>query len=444
MTFVQSEGIVIEDFESIAGWTVNSGSIALSSKCWMGESSLRLTTSSNIAVATENVNLDLSSMNNLIFCVAFDDVSKVNYIELYFSNDSNFFNCKYIRFTHTTDWLSPFMYAVTDFNEFVVGKDYFNTIGAGSWSNPITKIRIRCLATAGNDISAYFDALCKNYTARPKCIISFDDAYATVLDAQTIMDGNSQKGVAFIVTTNIGAAGCLTLANCTTLYNDGWDISNHCKTHDHLNSDAQNTMEIAVNMGAEYLMENGFTKSARFFAYPYGEYQDNVLKEVKSGHKIGRTTGTDQYATHRKVHLDGSFRDVTFSCFYVSKNVSVATVESRIDQTIQQNGLIVLLFHKFNDAPVQDYEYKKADFQTISNYLASKSADIDVITFYDYYTNLEPSLPANLLLYLPLDDGNAEMATGVTDYAKFKDYSGNHTDGNVGAAVTGKSGNLSY
>jgi peptidoglycan/xylan/chitin deacetylase (PgdA/CDA1 family) len=390
---VFSEGKLFEDFENITDWRtdgVGASQEADTSNVIHGNQSLKLTgTNGNIAFTTKPTNLDLSDATNIIFWAYVHNKTALNAISLYISP--------------TADWSSFFVrgipaYAlVNGWNHIVIAKPQFSVVGEASWSSPIVLLRVRVRPNEGMNTSASFDDCRHSYEARPKAIIAFDDGWSNILNVKPIMDKNEQVGTVFAIAgaeTGFtiagyeGASNYLTLSELRMLYEAGWDISNHGYNHRNLASLSQKDLEYEVNAAYDWLVANGFVRSAYLFAYPYGSYNDTVIDVVREHHTLGRTL---MYGTYQP-HLSHFNSDIQYKLktFLITNTTSVQTIKNRIDWAILQNGLIILTFHQIVDEnAIYETQYLTSQFEEVSNYLKSRESDIDVVTLsrlYELYT----------------------------------------------------------
>lgn len=386
--FIKSQGTLLEGFETFADWTLTGGGCSLSADSTHkkeGIQSLRVNSVNGVqANAIKTISEDFSAVTNFVIWVYVDD-------DIDLSNLSFTSFC----FSSTADWSKNFHININSdhhkhgWNRFVVHKAAFTNIGEESWDNTMIRMRVRCEAQAGKNVSVCFDDLRYDHSATPgigpTCILCFDDNSESVYTkAYPIMAANTQFGVAFIITDNVGIGGRMTKAQMTTLQSAGWDISNHSKTHYYLSDITQVAMENQIDGGYDWLVNNGFINGARFFAYPYGDYNQAVINKVKERHRIARSTIKGAYQPHFEM-LDNDI-DLLVKARQVTASDSPATVQGWIDDTIVQQGLLVLLFHIIVDSGATgELEYNKADFETIADYLLSKSAQIGVRTLSKYY-----------------------------------------------------------
>lgn len=386
---VFSEGELFEDFEHIHEWRADGvGALqeADTSNVIQGNQSLKLTgTNGNIAFTTKTANLDLSDATNIIFWVYVHNKTTLNAISLYLSS--------------TADWSSffvrriPFYALVNGWNHILIAKPQFSVVGEASWNSPIVLLRVRVRPNEGMNAGASFDDCRHSYQARAKAIIAFDDGWSNILNVKPIMDKNEQVGTVFTIAgagTGFTIAGYegsgayLTVSQLQILYEAGWDISNHGYNHRDLSFLSPEDLEYEVNMAYDWLVANGFVRSAHLFAYPYGSYNNTVIDVVRERHSLGRTL---VYGTYQP-HLSNFDYDIQYKLktFLVTNTTSVQAIKNRIDSAILQNGLVILTFHQIvDDNAVYSTQYLTSQFEEVSDYLKSREADIDVITLSSLY-----------------------------------------------------------
>jgi hypothetical protein len=386
---VFSEGELFEDFENITDWRadgVGASQEADTSKVIQGNQSLKLTgTDGNIAFTTKTTNLDISEATNIIFWVYVHNKQSLNAIALYTSP--------------TADWSSyfvrriPYYTLAKGWNHIIIAKPQFSMVGEACWDSPIVLLRVRVRPNEGMNVSVSFDDCRHSYQARPKAIIAFDDGWSNILNAKPIMDENGQKGTVFVnpglengLSTAIyeGAGAYLTLTQLQMLYEAGWDISNHGYNHRDLSFLSMEELYYEVNAAYDWLVANGFVRSAHLFAYPYGGYNDTVIDVVREHHSLGRTIVSGNY----QPHLSNFDCDIQYKLktFIVINTMSVQDIKNRIDSAILQNGLVILSFHQIVDKnAIYETQYLTSQFEEVSDYLKSREADIDVITLSSLY-----------------------------------------------------------
>lgn len=376
---VENPGSLLEGFEVLGDWTIGGTGASQqvdSSYFMQGLQSLKVNaTGGNGAYSTKTVNYSLASASNFVVWVYVHDLANLYNVTFYLSSTSN--------------WSKYFIAMVSSlclksgWNRIILTKSQFTSSGGESWDNTMIRFRVRVNPNASVNASVSFDDFRHSMQARARCIITFDDGWESVyLKAKPIMDANSQRGVEFVITNLVGTSGRLNLSELNTLYSAGWDISNHTKDHINLTTLTESEVEAQVDDAYNWLRNNGFSRSAPIFTYPYGAYNDQVLAKVKVNHKLARSVILDAYQPNLEVL--GYNIEHLLKITNVTNITSVASVQSRIDTAIEQKGLLILLFHQIVDSGASaETQYLTSDFQAISNYLKTKAADIDVVTLSD-------------------------------------------------------------
>jgi len=181
----------------------------------------------------------------------------------------------------------------------------------------------------------------------------------------------------------------MNLTQLHELQNAGWDISSHTYNHNDnldpnktdyiltLNDEAQIS---ELNDSYTWLVNNNFQKTAGSIAYPFGSFDDRLINNVKNRYIFGRAT-VDGSAQPHFTSDDDSGR-------YVQRKITVhddtplQTIKDQLEDTINAKLLGIILFHSIeNSNPNNDDGiYLTSDFQRFSDYIKSRSADIDIIT----------------------------------------------------------------
>ncbi|MDI6800287.1 MAG: DUF2341 domain-containing protein [Actinomycetota bacterium] len=394
-SFMVNEGGIVEPFENGASWSpTGKGAIQTIDKINFkeGAASLKLTSRDGSHVySSKRIDVNLSSADNFMFWVYISERSKLSSIS--------------ISFTSTKNWSKDLTASVTStslksgWNRVILRRSDFTTSTGESWSNRMVSMRVRLRGAPSGSVSANFDDFRYNQKGRAKAIISFDDGYDDVKnEAFPIMEANGQKGVAFITSDYIDTVDHLTKADLLAMRDSGWDISNHTRSHQQLTKLSWAQMDDEINGCYDWLANNGFEASAKFFAYPYGLYNDRVIEKVKERHKLARSVIAGDSQAHL---LLGGGIDHLIKALNVTNKVKVATVKKSIDEAIAKGSPLIIFLHQIvDDKADKSTEYLTQDFKEVSDYLKARSKDIDVITFSDYYERLHADQQLSFELYL--------------------------------------------
>ncbi len=377
---VTMEGILVEGFEDLDDWTLIAGegaSMSIDTTHFLeGTNGLKIhTENGNIGVFEKDGTFDFSRGSNIFFSLYVDDVSKWEDFIIYLvvTPWSKYKCCK-------LTWLSD---RLPGWNRILISKNDFETEGDASWDDTFTRIRFNCVPMKDETVNVTIDALRTDYQGKPVCIITFDDGKSSVYDkAFPILNSNGQQAVAFVVPDLVGQLTTISKTQLDILQNAGWDISNHSKSHANLSKLNVEELEEEVNGAYQWLVDNGYEKGARFFAYPGGRWNEIVINKVKERHKLARS---GIYDARLQPHLSGlGEENYLITTMEVQNDVSVDMVKDYIDNAINQKGLLVLLLHAIVDENAKHGEYLSEDFKEISDYLKIKESDISVMTFSEY------------------------------------------------------------
>ena len=388
-----TDGGIISNMESLSEWIPGGTGVsaALDTINFIeGYSSIKLSTTSGPVYITKSLTADLSSVTQFSLWIYVNDIKMFDTAQVYFSSSSS----KYFKAVVGPSEVVP------GWNHLVMAKSQFTNYGGESWST-ITSVKIRLTARGAEACS--FDAFTYDMQARTKCILTFDDGSETAYTVvKPILDANSQKAVLFVNPYSIGDSGKLTLSQLNILYAEGWDISDHTYSHQDLNHLTAINLEQQVNGGYTWLVSHGFGQTAQFFAYPYGYGYDNatVVAKIKENHVLARSVIWDTW----QGPLSDSMGDSLYAlkCYGVKSTTTLDALKARIDLAIQQRGTCIFMFHSVSDTNPTSNPYctLTQQFQEFSDYMASKSADIEVCTLSSLYTSPPPPPPVTYAVAL--------------------------------------------
>src|SRR3972149_4512534 len=146
--------------------------------------------------------------------------------------------------------------------------------------------------------------------------INFDDGYVTTFTkAYPIMRELGLKGICYIIVNKIGKQNFMSQSQLQKLVIEGWQIGSHTLNHPDLTAISLDQAEYEIKNSKEALEELGYQVDS--FAYPFGRYNEDIIKIVKKYYKWARACykndGTQWTKTsHNLVH---DFKKIDF---YVS------------------------------------------------------------------------------------------------------------------------------
>lgn len=401
-SYETSQGTLVEGFEDIAQWTTSGTGVGISQNAGYSfntvresEKSISLTSSGSGTVEmVKDIGSaqDYSSSANFLIWLNPTTQTTITTINIYFSSVSNFAsNFKYsipqAGSTYNSLW--------PRWNRVLMPKDSFVNTGAEVWTT-IRYIKIEVIATDASTLNV--DGLYRGYTLdKPKLIIFFDDGLAGVINyAYPKMLANNQRGVAVINLSNIDTVSGMTYANLDTLYAAGWDVSNHNGPA----ADTHTQAEVAeyINEGYETLFTHGYVNSAKFYAFPSGQWlypSYEMFDTLKVQHVFAR--GVNQVTPYQALPIMNENDPYADGQFYLGSgqflngfSTTASEVCGWIDNSIAAGGLYIITFHDIKEGSIfTAFQWLNTKFDDFSDCIKTKvdAGTLEVITLTDLYNS---------------------------------------------------------
>ncbi len=124
-------------------------------------------------------------------------------------------------------------------------------------------------------------------------VITFDDGYEdNYTNAYPILSKYGFTATVFVVTSYINGKGFMSWEQLQELGDRGWQIESHTINHPSLVKDKLNAASLKSELlEAKNTLEKRFGRSVKFFAYPFGDYNADVIRAVKeAGYLMAFTT----------------------------------------------------------------------------------------------------------------------------------------------------------
>ena len=354
------------------GWTQETAGFAYDTTDFLfGTKSGKLTTTSGSfnAVVTKTVALNLSGKT----------------ISLWFKKSSTITGITI--FMLAPNWSDYASFSIGTANypnntwfNFVLPVDSMTKTGSPNFSNVAT-LRIEALGSV-NTATLNFDQMhmANSALSNGAIIITFDDGNdSDYVFAKGKMDAFGLKGVSFVTGNLIGTTNFMSLAQMKLMQSVGWDISSHSWSHPYYTSltGAQMIQE-TVSM-KHYLKKNGFASGARFFAYPYSDYNELAVDLVSRFHLTSRATvGFSTTGGMCNVPMLPSNQ---LPCVSVINTTSVANLTTWIQNVKATNSLGCILFHRLVTSAPSEWQYLDTNFNSFIDALAASG--VPVITLSD-------------------------------------------------------------
>ncbi|SER17272.1 polysaccharide deacetylase family protein [Natrinema salaciae] len=207
-----------------------------------------------------------------------------------------------------------------------------------------------------------------------KVMFQFDDAHVTdYTTALPLLEEYDYPAVTFVNPGRIeaqtrgaddpGGFPRLTVEQVHELHDAGWVVGNHCHSHPRLPELDAAGQEREISEGKAWLEAEGFDEGARYFAYPFGEYDERTLELVDEYHDLAFAGGrpVQGYAVNpRQTSRIGE--------------PSAEQVQTAIERTAAMRGITSLFFHQLEGEFLTAFE---AALETVRTHEAA--GDLDVI-----------------------------------------------------------------
>jgi peptidoglycan/xylan/chitin deacetylase (PgdA/CDA1 family) len=359
---VDDAGTQIAAFDTAKDWSVSGGRATVDrsrQREGLGSVILRTGTGGK-AVAERPISQHISGEGSVRVWIRFplDWNATVKSVNLRFSPDRDFR-------TSLSYYLSDLTGMHEGWNLVSVSTEDFAGSGGASWSARMIRLRVELVADTGRVAQASFDDLRGGVAARPAVVMSFDDGDASVYStAYPIMRARGLRGTAYIVSSSVGASGKMTLTQLRVLDAAGWDIGNHSSTHRDLATLDLASIEKELDDCAGFLTMNDLPRSARDVAYPFGGYDQTVLRAMEA---TGMTTGRTVSYRPESLPVDEPYL-ISASGANATQQ-TVAQIESSIDRAVHDGATIHLFFHGVA-SQADSYYQSIPDFTAICDYVS--------------------------------------------------------------------------
>jgi peptidoglycan/xylan/chitin deacetylase (PgdA/CDA1 family) len=386
--YIVKEGYSFEKFNIFSQWSKAEGDTIESDTTYTKNDyaaalKINVTTSGAYTSADKTINRLLTKTNKILTMWVYLHNNPWNLasIQIYLSSVSNFATY-YSGTVNALNMKEGWNLAVFDANA-------FTTSNGESWDNTMIKMRVRVNARATYTCSVTLSDMQCNIVSTPKIILTFDDGSdGVVYKAYPYMVARNIKGTCYINPVRVGTAGYATLSQLTSLYSWGWDMGNHSYNHPDFTGMTQAEIEEEFQTAQDWLIENGFERSAYHVSIPNGIWNDDVRTSLVN---IGALTARN---SNECITLPVTMDLYMIPPMIVEDTTSVATITGWIDRAIANNETLVLMFHQIKDTPTNTYDYATADFQSVIDYIYDNEYGDYVVAMSEFYTGLNRSYDA--------------------------------------------------
>jgi peptidoglycan/xylan/chitin deacetylase (PgdA/CDA1 family) len=212
----------------------------------------------------------------------------------------------------------------------------------------------------------------------PTTIVSFtfDDGYASQLDAATMLYLNEMRGTFYITTGNIGQEGFLRWEDLDLIQSYGNEIAGHTITHPDLTTLDQASLIKELCDSREELINRGYDITS--FAYTYGKYNETVYQAVMD---CGYTSARGVVGKQESIPPTDRYHLRTMDA--VQFDTSLTALKVAVKQTERAGGgWVNLVFHEICD-DCNKYSITAKDFSALLKWLRLRELDGTIVLTVD-------------------------------------------------------------
>lgn len=198
---------------------------------------------------------------------------------------------------------------------------------------------------------------------------TFDDAYSEHYWAAEQMARYGMRGTAYVIPNGIGKPGYLSEAQLRELRDRfGWEIAAHHETP--FTDFAAAELEPRIDELQDWLIARGFARGAKHLAYPLGRQEPTRVRPTVKRHFASARVAGGGLETLPPANLQ------LLRVFNVLSSTTPEEVAAAARSAREDRHWLILMFHFLNDAPRQDTEYRRADFEKLVRLVSETGARV--------------------------------------------------------------------
>ncbi|HSD56312.1 MAG TPA: polysaccharide deacetylase family protein, partial [Candidatus Saccharimonadales bacterium] len=280
---------------------------------------------------------------------------------------------------------------------------------------------------AGIVATATPTAYAQNLTPTPRISLTFDDGFQSALTkAAPVLKAHGLTGTNYVITDCVGkttvpndcAADPLKpymtwdqISELKTTY--GWEIGSHTATHPQLATDGLSDAQLETELAGSKATLAAHGIDATALAFPYGDYDNNVLKHAAKYYSSARgfadTDNNNVWPYNDALLLNQQVQTgAPAPTWSLCTDTTVAGVKACIDSAIDNNQWVVLTFHNIADIPEvnsESYDFSTNDLDQIAAYIEQKQNASEIKS-----VNISDGLVTGTNLL-----ANGDFANGITN-----------------------------
>ena len=226
-------------------------------------------------------------------------------------------------------------------------------------------------------------------SAKSYLTISIDDGLVnTSLYTYPILQSRGLVATINIITNDVGTTGYMNLTQINELYNNGWEIGSHSKTHINLVGKNSSILENEINGSKTWLVSNGFPVQS--FVYPFSAQDINSSNVVNKYYTVARTLTTTNGRAYNVSEIDSiiGFNYESQGFFFNSDSQIIMWLNT----SINNNRWLTLYFHDVNASGFVNYSTDGGqNLSYLSDYIKSRVNDssLEVCTYIECYYKMK-------------------------------------------------------
>lgn len=205
--------------------------------------------------------------------------------------------------------------------------------------------------------------------------LAFDDGWKSQYQNVVPKLDSSGLPATFYITTrqmyDYGFVGFMSQAQVKELYQKGYEIGAHTRTHAHLASLSESEQIYEIAGSRDDLHAMGI-QPVTAFAYPFGEYNQSAIDVARNAGFTSARSTLNGSVTAASDHYQLARQSVEI-------DTTLAQVEAWVEDALAKKQWLILAFHQVTDDHNQRYNTKPAVFNDIIDYLVDNNVPVVTI-----------------------------------------------------------------
>jgi len=212
---------------------------------------------------------------------------------------------------------------------------------------------------------------------KPIITFTFDDGRTSVIrNALPLFKKYNIKATTYIITGKVGSDNnyYMNWDQINILSNNGWEVGAHTHTHPYLTKITNKEVIHELDESIKCFEEHGFHPIS--FASPYGNFNDEVIKEVEKRFQSHRTAWDVEGVINKK-GLNQVRDPFYISAFELKGTTTVNEAKEMVDIAVKNKTWLVFFLHSVKtDGEIGRYEYSAEKLEEIVKYIVDKGVEV--------------------------------------------------------------------